>query len=407
MKSPRVRGYGWPSMRLQRLIARLRAVDPGRRDLLLAAVLLVELQVEATLLFRAEAVSGETRTVVHLCMLALPGAVLLRRHHPLLSLLVSQTVFVLVQANEREVTDNLYVGLFVVIFLLISASMRIPGRKFWLVPAIAWISGATALAVDDYDDALYSDLAWTGLVFGGAIPAAGRLLANRQRLQRALHEKAERSERERLARAERAALEERTRIAGDLHDIVAHALSGMVVQASAARRLAQRDPDRAREAFAAVESSGRDALAELRRLLGVLRHDDEEIALAPQPSLAHVESLVRRVRAAGLPVDLHVEGAATPLPAGVDVTGYRVVQEALGVAGGDPGAGHAAVWVRYQPGAVEIEVRDDASHDASGARPLLGMRERVSLYGGELRVGRPRSGGHTVVARLPVGEAAA
>ena len=387
-----------------RLIARLRAVSPWRRDVAIALFLLVETQVEAALLVSQTDVSPETRTLVHLLMLLLPVAFLLHRPRPLVALLLGMVVFVLVQSNEREVTDNLYVPLFVVIFLIFSAAMRTTGRRFWLVPAIAWVSGATALALDDYDDQLISDLAWTGLIFGGAIPAAGRLLANRQRLQRALREKAEHAERERLARAEHAVLEERTRIAGDLHDIVAHALSGMVVQASAARRLAARDPERAREAFAAVESSGRDALAELRRLLGVLRRDDEEIALAPQPSLAHIESLVRRVRRAGLPVDLHVEGEAAPLPVGVDVTGYRVVQEALGVAAGERGAGRADVWVRYQPGIVELEVRDDASDAAEGARPLLGMRERVALYGGELRAGRPRSGGHAVVARLPVGE---
>lgn len=391
-------------MTVNLLIARLRTVDPWRRDAAVAVFLLVETQVETALLVSQETVSSETRTLVHLLMLLLPVGVLLHRRRPLVSLVLAQIVFVLVQANEREVTDNLYLPLFVVIFLVFSAAMRTTGRRFWLVPVIAWCSGALALALDDYDDQLISDLAWTGLIFGGAIPAGGRLLANRQRLQRALHEKAERAERERAARAEHAVLEERTRIAGDLHDIVAHALSGMVVQASAARRLADRDPERAREAFAAVESSGRDALAELRRLLGVLRRDDEELALAPQPSLAHIDSLVRRVCQSGLPVDLHVEGDAAPLPAGVDVTGYRVVQEALGAAAGERGAGHADVWVRYQAGVVELEVRDDASDAADGARSLLGMRERVALYGGELRAGRPRSGGHAVVARLPVGE---
>ena len=391
-------------MALKSLIARLRAVDPWRRDAAIALFLLAETQLEVALLVSHDTVSPETRTLVHLVMLLLPVAFLLHRPRPLVSLVLAQVVFVLVQANEREVTDNLYLSLFVVIFLVLSAAMRTEGRRFWLVPAIAWVSGATALAVDDYEEQLLSDLAWTGLIFGGAIPAAGRLLANRQRLQRALREKAERAERERLARAEQAVLEERTRIAGDLHDIVAHALSGMVVQASAARRLAPRDPERAREAFAAVESSGRDALAELRRLLGVLRRDDEEIALAPQPSLAHIESLVHRVRRSGLPVDLHVEGDAPALPVGVDVTGYRVVQEALGVAASERGAGHADVWVRYQPGVVELEVRDDASDAAEGARPLLGMRERVALYGGEFRAGRPRGGGHAVLARLPVGE---
>jgi signal transduction histidine kinase len=383
------------------LLSRVRASDPQRRDLLLALFVLVESQLEVALLLPA--VAAGTRALVHGVLVLLPLALVIRRRWPLVSLLLAQAVFVLVQANERQVTDNLYLPLFAVLFLIFSAAMHTPGRRFWAVPLIGWIGGSIALAVDDYDDQLLADIGWMGLIFAGAVPAAGRLLAGRLNLQRALREKAEHAERERARQAELAVLEERERIAGDLHDIVAHALSGMVVQASAARRLAATNPQRAREAFSAVESSGREALGELRRLLGVLRHDDEEIALAPQPSLAHVESLVRRVRSGGLPVNLRIEGSATPLPAGVDVTAYRVVQEALGVAAAGGDAGRADVVVRYEPGAVELEVRDDGA-GGDPTRPLLGMRERVALYGGQLRATRPRDGGHVVVARLPLSE---
>jgi signal transduction histidine kinase len=198
-------------------------------------------------------------------------------------------------------------------------------------------------------------------------------------------------------------LEERTRIAGELHDVVAHALSAMVVQASAARRLVPRDPERAQAAFASVEVTGRDALTEIRSLLGVLRREDEDLALAPQPSLAHVSSLVKRTAAAGLPVDLHVEGDARPLPAGIDLTAYRVLQAALGGALEHGGAGRAEVTVRYGAERVEVEVFDDGSGDGD-ARLLLGARERVALYGGDLESG-PSAGGHSVRARLPVGAA--
>ena len=125
----------------------------------------------------------------------------------------------------------------------------------------------------------------------------GQALRNRARLNQALHAKAERAERERAAAADAAALEERTRIAGELHDVVAHALSAMTVQAAAARRMAERDPEQAERAFATVEATGREALTELRRLLGVLRREDEELGLAPQPSLAHIGSLVAARRA--------------------------------------------------------------------------------------------------------------
>jgi signal transduction histidine kinase len=198
------------------------------------------------------------------------------------------------------------------------------------------------------------------------------------------------AERERAAAANAAALEERTRIAGELHDVVAHALSAMTVQASAARRMAERDPERAEAAFSIVETTGRDALTELRRLLGVLRREDEELALAPQPSLAHISSLVQRARGGGLRVELRVDGEPIALPAGVDLTAYRLIQEALRRARDGGRAGRATVALGYEPGGVRIEVTDDGA--ASGRR-LLGLRERVEVYGGELQAAPPEGGG--------------
>jgi signal transduction histidine kinase len=174
----------------------------------------------------------------------------------------------------------------------------------------------------------------------------------------------------------------------------------MVVQASGARRLAERDPARAADAFLAVETSGREALTEIRRLLGVLRRDDEDLALAPQPSLRHVQSLLRRTEAAGLPVELAVEGDQRDLPIGLDLTAYRVLQEALGSALEQGHAGHARVRLRYDDAHIEVEVTDDGGDPA---RALLGIRERVTLAGGQLRAGARRDGGHVVRARLPLG----
>ena len=227
----------------------------------------------------------------------------------------------------------------------------------------------------------------------------GQLLRNRQRLNQALVEKAARLERERTDEAEAAALEERTRIAGELHDVVAHAISAMTIQAGAARRLAERDPDRARTAFATAESTGREALTELRRLLGVLRLQDEDLALAPQPSLVHVDGLVRRAAAAGLPTRLRTEGEARALPAGIDLTAYRLVQEALSAARDAGHAGRAEVSIRYREADVTVEVADDGEHRG---RRLLGMRERVAVYGGELSTASDPAGGWRVSARLPV-----
>lgn len=386
------------------IIDRVRGQDPDRLNLLAAAVLGVEMQVEVALLD----VDVSTRAVLHALLLLLPLAVVIRKRLPVPSVALSQAVFVTTQGMfSKDVSDNLYVPLFLVLVLSVSGAMHAEGRRFWLVPPLTFAGGATGTLIDDYGGSDVADLLWILVIFTGLTAVVGRLLRNRAQLQTALRAKAERLEQDRTQRSEQAALEERARIAGDLHDIIAHALSGMVVQASGARRLADRDPERAREAFAAVEDSGREALAEMRRLLGVLRREDEELALAPTPSLAHVESLVRRVRANGLPVDLDVEGEAIPLPAGVDLTAYRVLQDALGDALDHGVAGRASVTVRYAEGAVELEVLDDglARHDDDEER-LLGIRERVSLVGGEVNVARRRDGGHAVRARLPVGSPA-
>jgi len=219
------------------------------------------------------------------------------------------------------------------------------------------------------------------------------------------------TERARLRRgAERAAvLEERQRLSRELHDVVAHGLSVMVLQAGAARRIAAVDPARALAALAVIEASGRDAMAEMRRLLGVLREGaDATPALDPQPGLEQLAALVGRVRAAGLRVELRREGEARPLPPGVNVSAYRVVQEALTNAVKYAPGGSARVRLRYRADAVEVEVRDDgggrgeAPADLTGGgHGLLGMRERIALFGGELQAGR-HGGGYRVRATLPL-----
>ena len=372
---------------------RVRALAPTQLDLLVGVVLGIEMQAEA---FLVEEHELATRGV----LLLLATAFAMRRRRPMLAFVVAMVPFVAVQALGQAVTDNLFLPLFLCIFMCYSVAAHSDSRWWWVAAPIAYGSGLLAIGLDDYEESsVAADFLWLALIFVAAPMVTGRLLRNRSRLQLALREKAERMEREREQAAEHAAIDERTRIAGDLHDIVAHALTEITVQASAAGRLAGRDPERARVAFEAVEERGRDALGELRRLLGVLRHADEEIALAPQPSLRHIEALAHRARAAGLPVDVTVEGAAAELPAGIDVTGYRVVQEALNQALRDHGAGHADVVVRYAPTAVELEVADDGY--ALGDDPALGLRERVKLYGGELSSGRRSEGGHVVRARLP------
>jgi signal transduction histidine kinase len=213
-----------------------------------------------------------------------------------------------------------------------------------------------------------------------------------------------RAERERVERARLAVAEERTRIARELHDVVGHSVSVMTVQASAARRLLRPHQEKEREALLVVEQTGREALAEMRKMVGVLRQPEEAPALAPQPSLEHLDRLIAHARERGLPVELRIEGNPEPLPAGVDLTAYRLVQEGLTNAIKHAQAQHAEVLVRYADGDVELTVTDDGTGDGggeSGGHGLVGMRERVSVYGGELEAGPLETGGYRLRARLP------
>jgi signal transduction histidine kinase len=217
--------------------------------------------------------------------------------------------------------------------------------------------------------------------------------------------RAARAEDERVERARTAVADERTRIAHELHDVVGHSVSVMTVQASAARRLLKPHQEKEREALLVVEQTGREALAEMRRMVGVLRRPEEAPALAPQPSLDYLDKLVEHARESGLPVQLRIEGKPEQLPAGVDLTAYRIVQEGLTNAVKHARAEHAEVIVRYGDGHVELTVSDDGPGGGdgdSGGHGLVGMRERVSVYGGEIEAGPLPGRGYRLHAKLPV-----
>ena len=222
-------------------------------------------------------------------------------------------------------------------------------------------------------------------------------------------ERAARLEQEHEVDALRAVVEERTRIARELHDIIGHSLSVMTVQTSGVRRLLRPEQAKEREALLSVEQTGREALAEMRQVVGALRDPKEGPALAPQPSLSRVDKLVAQACDAGLAAHLDIEGEPVPLPAGVDLTAYRLVQEGLTNAIKHAAARHAEVRIRYGADRVEIEVCDDG-RGTNGADPiangggngLVGMRERVSIYGGELEAGPRAEGGFRLRARFPV-----
>jgi signal transduction histidine kinase len=213
------------------------------------------------------------------------------------------------------------------------------------------------------------------------------------------------AEREREAAARVAVAEERARIARELHDIVAHAVSVMVLQVGAVRHKLPPALDDDKEALGRVEQAGRTALAEMRRLLGAMRRDGDGLDLAPQPGLDGLDSLLEDVTRAGLPVRLHVDGDPSPLPRAIDLSAYRIVQEGLTNALKHARASHADVTVRYRSDQLEVEVVDDgAGHSTTDGlgHGLVGIRERVKIYGGEMTAGTAPAGGFVLTARLPV-----
>lgn len=238
---------------------------------------------------------------------------------------------------------------------------------------------------------------------------AGRAVRLRQAHLDLVTEQAARAQRDQARLLEQAADEERDRIARELHDIVMHSISVVAVQTQAIRR--RLGPDHAREAddLAAVERTAREAMAEMRRLFGVLRAGDEPPQLAPQPGLAQLDRLLEDYRRAGLRLDTQVSLPDRPLTAGVDLTAYRVLQEALTNALKHAGPGTAVrVLVAPGPGELFLEVCDAGtarSLSSGGGHGLIGMRERVSVFGGRLEVGRAPNGGFRVAARLPTTEA--
>jgi signal transduction histidine kinase len=222
-------------------------------------------------------------------------------------------------------------------------------------------------------------------------------------------ERSRRLELEQAHAAERAVTDERQRIARELHDVIAHSVSVMTVQAGAVRRLLLPEQERERQALETIEHTGREALTEMRRLLGLLREGGATPEYAPQPSLKALDSLVAKVRESGLPVEVRVDGEPRELPAGVDLSAYRLVQEALTNAIKHGRASQAWVDIHWLDDAVQLEVANDGdgagTSDGSG-RGLVGMRERVAVMGGELESGPREGGGYLVRARLPVSGAA-
>jgi signal transduction histidine kinase len=270
---------------------------------------------------------------------------------------------------------------------------------------LAVVLGSMATIIFNRPGHTAGELVFIPLLFGIAWLAGFALNARAEQAD-AAEARAAQAEREREASARIAVAEERARIARELHDIVAHAVSVMVLHVGAVRHKLPGELADESDALRGVEQAGRTALAEMRRLLSAMRRDGDDLELAPQPGLDSVGSLVSEVGRAGLPVTLHVEGEAAPLPRAIDLSAYRIVQEGLTNALKHGGAHRADVTLRYAPRELRIEVRDDGAGAAAGSNGpgygLVGIRERVKIYGGTMTAGAAPEGGFVLDARLPL-----
>ena len=270
---------------------------------------------------------------------------------------------------------------------------------------LAIVASAAAIVVFNDPRHTPGEFIFTPLFFAIAW-LAGFAVREHAAQAEAAEERAAYAERERESAARIAVAEERARITRELHDIVAHSVSVMVLQAGALRHKLPQTMAEERDALRGVEETGRSALQEMRRLLGAMHDDGRDVERAPQPGLDSLDALVQKVRDAGLPVRLLVQGDPIPLPRAIDVSAYRIVQEGLTNSLKHAHASQADVTVRYRSHEVEVEVADDGAGDATSdglGRGLLGVRERVKIYGGEMNAGTAPGGGFILSARLPLG----
>ena len=365
---------------------------PLRIDLVLALVLTAATQAE---LWTADDVSEPFwLQVTSFLLITVPIA--WRRAEPLAATAVVALGFTLqTVAGPAEV-----VGGFVAAILITYAVAAHEDRRGALIGAALVTVGIVLSALYDPANRSFADTFGNIFLFG-VVWALGRLVRTRQR--RADVAEATAAEREEQARV--AVQEERTRIARELHDVVAHSVSVMVLHAGAARRLLGDDQPRVAEPLLLVEETGRQALAEMQRLLGVLRENGARAALAPQPGVDDLPELAEQMRRSGLDVELHVDGAPRGVPAGVGLAVYRIVQEALTNALKHAGPATATVRIAYRRGQVEIEVSDDGRGGGTGlgtGHGLVGMHERAVLYGGRIEAGPVDAGGFRVHAVLPI-----
>lgn len=363
-------------------------LDATRSDQLVAAALFIGVELQVALGMRW----GAHAAVAAIIGGFVTASVALRRRYP-------AAVGLAVQAAMASTVDYTHlpagpvsIGWFCALYALaVWTTLR------WFVVGVVFFAGsniATALSHSS-DIKIVGPFTFVGIVVMILLRMIVGAREHRVRI----------AERERDVAAREAVIDERSRIARELHDAIAHNVSMMVVQAGAERRLLDHDKAATREVLVTIEQMGRGALTEMRRLVGMLRSDPRD-PLAPQPGIDAVPTLVEQVRAAGLPVDLRIEGERSELPVGIDLSSYRIVQEGLTNSLKHAGRAHAVVSIQYGTDSLSIEITDDGagcpSVVPSGGHGLVGLRERASMYGGHLEAGRQPTGGFAIRVRLPL-----
>lgn len=346
------------------------------------------------------------KPVLSAVLLVVSAGLALRLRYPLLAVGLAMGPF-----GVHEIVNhffgpggpNLFEAFLSQVFIVYSTAANTAGRRTYAGAAIIvayQLLGYGPTLPGSFDQASGE---WTFYAIAWVL---GKTVRHRQLRGDRLEARTAELEEQRESQIQSAIADERARIARELHDIVAHSVSLMVLQAGAARQALERQPEKARAPLLSVEATGRTAMSELRRLVGMLRQPGDEDQLAPQPSLRHVDLLVNQMREAGLMVELDSRGSLESIPPGVDLSAYRIAQEALTNALKHSGATHVDLKVRSEGGAVEVAVEDNGRGPSgngavAGGHGLIGMRERVNLFGGRFEAGGREGGGFRVFAHLP------
>lgn len=373
---------------------RLRRVDPLIWDSLLAAAIAIGSVIGAVIGEHASAdpARGPVGPEAYVLLVGGSAALAVRRRWPIAVLVVVSGASIALAS-----VNGAFDLVFPVVLATYTAAAHVDRERFIRVALPISVVGTVSALVVAYPGTNWVEVLISATFAAGLPMLFGRIGFNRRRRIAVDRERA----------AHDAVVEERARIARELHDVVAHAMSVMVVQAGAARRVLDDDPGAAKAAIGRIESTGRDGLAEMRRLIGILKSDGADADRAPQPGLGQIDALLETVRGAGVPVEAATEGAPRQLPSGLDLVAYRIVQEALTNVMKHAGPASARVLLRWGDAALDLEVADDGRGpfvSTEGGLGLLGMRERVALYGGSIDTGPRPGGGFAVRAHLPYEE---